>query len=302
MKTSESATGTAGWLAEAGRFATSLLSRKDRSLRALGQSMSDLCASASGKPLVANTGLLKAGKSTLFNALTDERAGFGVASVRCTTAFQQFDAGNYMLGDTPGIDYSDSDTAEAERVLHTADLVLFCHPLSQGEYVAEEIAFLRRVREFLPSEEERRRRIVAVFTKAEKVDGADLDAIQAKAFGLLRDHLGAEPEATFTVASERYLRGLREGRSRLQESSGVPALRRHLQERGASLGASRAALARSRVEDCLRRADSELAARATILRGLSRLRQDNAVVEQHRLKKLAEQLFASLESRLSQVP
>src|SRR5262245_47809196 len=62
---------------------------------------------------VVNAGLLKAGKSSLFNALIDVPEHFATSAGRCTTKPQELDRGTHVLVDTPGIDATGYDTRDA---------------------------------------------------------------------------------------------------------------------------------------------------------------------------------------------
>src|SRR5690606_2928495 len=73
-------------------------------------------------PIVANAGLLKAGKSSLFNAISGQQEKFATGAARCTTVQQALAMNGFQLVDTPGLDANDTDTAEAESVFQKASL------------------------------------------------------------------------------------------------------------------------------------------------------------------------------------
>ena len=96
---------------------------------------------------IVNTGLLKAGKSTLYNCLVDAvgEERFKTGTVRTTMSRQEYQYGDFMYIDTPGIDHVGEETAEAITALKTADIVLFIHNLKSGELDKSEVAFLQGV-------------------------------------------------------------------------------------------------------------------------------------------------------------
>ena len=91
-----------------------------------------------------NAGLLKAGKSTLFNALLGERV-FESDVIRATVKNQKREAEGYFLLDTPGLDANAQDTKEALTAYAKADAIVFVHNLQEGEFNQVEIDSIEQI-------------------------------------------------------------------------------------------------------------------------------------------------------------
>lgn len=208
-------------------------SKRDR-LKEILETISAL-ARYRGAFTVVNAGLLKAGKSSLFNALLEAPERFATGSVRTTTASQARPSAFGLLIDTPGLDASDVDTEEAWLALKAADLVLFVHGMECGEFDRIETAFLSRLVTEMGSAEAFSRRVIPVFQKADCLSDEERERAMAKCLDSWTGTTGVRPAASFVTSSMRLMRACGEtdtGKSRLwKTASGVPALAAWLTER-----------------------------------------------------------------------
>ena len=83
----------------------------------------------SPKIRMANLGLLKAGKSTLFNCISGnyQEEKFATGVTRTTTTAQEVDLGGLVLIDTPGIDCNEEDNEKTLEAMLKSDVILFVH-------------------------------------------------------------------------------------------------------------------------------------------------------------------------------
>lgn len=184
---------------------------------------------------IVNTGLLKAGKSSLFNALLETRERFATGDARATVANQEQTSQFGMLIDTPGLDASDADTEEAERVLRTADLVLFVHSMASGEFDCVETRFLTRLAGIMTSSDEFSRRVIPVFQKIDSLASRDLERAVEKSLETWRKTTSIVPSEYFVTSSKRMMRSLDESSPvtcrNWRQNSGIPALKACLARR-----------------------------------------------------------------------
>ena len=221
---------------------------------------------------VAACGLLCAGKSTLLNALTGRtgQAYFATGAGRTTHACKSLDDGaGFRWIDTPGLDVSGEDDAEAEKAIRTADTLLFVHHPGTGELHKAEAAFLRGVAAGAETRHSLAERLCVALTHKESLPPGELGRLGDAVRRQVESATGADP-ALFPVSSTVYLKGAREARPQLVELSGVPALRTHL-ARGAEGVSARRWKRIGNIEDELhRRIDAEIAHRAGRRRTLDR--------------------------------
>lgn len=178
--------------------------------------------------IVANAGLLKSGKSTLFNALVDDEHAFKTSSVRCTRKNQHYQYKTFELVDTPGLDAEDGDTEEAEKIHDAADIVLFIHTV-ESEYDQQELEYLQRLRQMSTSSEDFVNRIIPVFSKVDKQDEHDLHLLVEKSLSQYGNIAGTESRQYFCVSNMRYFKGSAEQRPRMIERSGIPNVKEYLE-------------------------------------------------------------------------
>jgi tRNA U34 5-carboxymethylaminomethyl modifying GTPase MnmE/TrmE len=198
--------------------------------------------------VVANTGLLKAGKSTLFNALVGRVEQFPTGAARTTVRSQTVTLNGVLLVDTPGIDARAEDSEQALETLRGADLVLFVHNVGCGAYDAMELEQLRVLRGFFPDEASFRARVQPVLTLCDRHTEPDVASVMASTHAQTEQHLGFRLADPLPVAAERCLKGRAEGKEVLVHRSGIPALEGLLRARAESLLPGKAALHAARLE------------------------------------------------------
>ncbi len=96
---------------------------------------------------VVITGLGKAGKSLLGNAIIDREGEFEVDVNPCTDTVQTVRWGDLLLVDTPGIDPNGRlrDEEQARQAIQRADLVLFAKNVEHGELDAPSLLWLGEI-------------------------------------------------------------------------------------------------------------------------------------------------------------
>lgn len=187
---------------------------------------------------VTNCGLLKAGKSSLLNALTDhlETELFQTGPVRATiknqTENQTLSNHSFVFTDTPGLDAKNDkgvlDDVEAWKEVLLADVLLFVHNPGAGELHQAEIEFLTQlaaeagVSQGLPD------RLLVILSHLDSHAG-DMEKIAGIVCNQVKDCVGFEPRI-FPVSFTTYRKGRLEQKPKLIEHSRIPALRNHLVE------------------------------------------------------------------------
>ncbi|ABM38050.1 GTPase [Polaromonas naphthalenivorans] len=177
------------------------------------------------KICVAACGLLKAGKSTLLNMLTDhlDTEFFKSGIIRETIRNQSFVTNDFVFMDTPGIDAKVDDDKEAFEGIAKADILLMVHH-PQGELQMQELEFLKKL--VLISSKDLGKRLVLVFTHFEAYKEIQ-DDLAAKVISQCKSVIGIEPKY-FWVSNTSYKKGQLEGKSRLREASNIPILKAHI--------------------------------------------------------------------------
>ena len=178
---------------------------------------------------VTNVGLVKAGKSTLFNALTQTPELFATSRARCTVREQFHAFGDLALIDTPGLDATGRDDDEAWRLIFQADALLVVHNLQTGEYDRIERDFLHDLGNRLGSREEREH-VVAVFTHREGMSNEDVERTVGRCLEIWEEAIGSPPTAQFCVRSRTYLGALEKGSSSAMARCGIEQLLEHVRE------------------------------------------------------------------------
>lgn len=191
------------------------------------------------KPKVLVYGIYNAGKSTLVNVL----CGKEVAEVgdRPTTAkTQPYDAGKYILMDTPGIDAPIEHELEADENMNNCHVILFVVS-SKGGFESRKnyermVEMIQRGLPFYIILNDR-----GSATTDEQEHQRELESIQQKIITNLiqvsgDDHIDEKYEV-ITLNTKRAWTGIQKGKQILVEKSGIQVLQRRLenllQENGA---------------------------------------------------------------------
>lgn len=177
---------------------------------------------------ITNAGLLKAGKSSFFNALLDcsdgERFPTGAARKTIATDEEKLE-GQLFLVDTPGIDARDEDDEKTFEAILESDIIVFIHNIKTGEYKRAEIEFINRICDEMDRREDIKDRLVFVASWIdEREENNDLNEVISIMQGQLVDACGYKPEIE-TISSKRYLKGLSENKENLKNKSNVLPVR-----------------------------------------------------------------------------
>lgn len=170
-------------------------------------------------------GLLKAGKSSLCNALTDSLDDqlFAVGLIRTTTANQERDCGDYILLDTPGLDCNENDERETTGLLESLDLIIFVHSMKIGEFDEYERDFIQRL---APGNAKSMALLDKTFwalTKLDECTENDVRQLEQKITRQITSLLGVQPRNVFTLGSTRYKKGMAENKQQMVQKSNIPA-------------------------------------------------------------------------------
>lgn len=179
-------------------------------------------------PRIVVCGLLKAGKSSLLNMLTNhiDDECFKVDVVRATVQEQTFEYNGMIFIDTPGLDADKKDEENAWDTYTKADIFIYVN--ATGEAIKEqEINFIKRLyNERCATAKE----IIVVITNCEKFlqDKNTLNRLLMDFNNKLEELLQVRPWLQ-AISNTRYKKGKKDGKNMLIESSGIPALQEHLQ-------------------------------------------------------------------------
>ena len=252
------------------------------------------------QPLRVTTfGLLKAGKSSLLNALTDhlETELFATGAARTTVHNQTLLQQDFVFVDTPGLDATGADDVEAWKGLDIADVLLFVHNPGTGELDRDEMDFLAKFSGPADGKQRLEERLVVVLTRLESNEKV-IDAIGETVRRQIKDCLGVEPRQ-FKVSFTSYRKGMLLGKQKLIEYSGIPALRQHIVANLARMRNIAQALRRARVGESraalLNAVDAALAERENEIARLQ-TKVDEAY---HALAKDSEMLFNTLRRKIA---
>ena len=181
-----------------------------------------MTAAKGKKKIVVDAGLLKAGKSSLFNALAGKEL-FTTDVVRATVENQKVELDGYILLDTPGLDARDEDTNVALEGYETADVILFVHNLQEGEFSQREIDSIEQIADLFGDKEKFFKNVILVLTHKDQVE-ENYKVICKQISEQCKKVLGYQFIQTFCVDSVGYMKGLLEDKKLLMKDSGIPEL------------------------------------------------------------------------------
>lgn len=187
---------------------------------------------ATAQPLrITTCGLLKAGKSSLLNALTDhlETELFATGAVRTTVQNQTLSYQDFIFVDTPGLDATEEDDKEAWEALGISDVLLFVHDPGVGELDQAEINFLSELAGQPGTQQGLEERLVVILTRLDSNEEV-IDAIAQKVQNQIKNCLEIEPRL-FQISFTSYQKGKLEGKQKLVEYSRIPVLQQHIFEK-----------------------------------------------------------------------
>lgn len=173
------------------------------------------------KPRVIVCGLLKAGKSSLLNALSGqiEPEHFATKASRATTKVAELTSDGVTYVDTPGLDATVEDDEEAWRGLASADQLVFVHSLRIATLDVKEVEFLQQLLQRRPDCQQH---MVVALSHAESADD-DREERLTHLRASLTSLLGFCP-ALIPTSCSRHRRGVLENKPALLALSGIAAL------------------------------------------------------------------------------
>lgn len=177
---------------------------------------------------ITTCGLLKAGKSSLLNALTNnfEKELFATGAVRTTVQNQTLLYQNFIFVDTPGLDANEEDDKEAWSALDTADMLLFVHDPGIGELHNSEIEFLLELASQSGSGQSLNNRLVIILTRLDSNEEF-IDIIAKKILSQIKNFLEIEP-LIFQVSLTSHQKGKLQNKQKLIEYSRVLVLQKYI--------------------------------------------------------------------------
>lgn len=174
------------------------------------------------KSVIVNAGLLKAGKSTLFNALAGKEV-FASDVVRATRENSKIELEEYFLMDTPGLDAQDEDTQMALMGYEEADCIIFVHNIQEGELNQVEIDSIRQISNLFGDDNIFFESAILVLTHKDQIDNQYEDIkkrIDEQCESIFKNHF----RKSFCVDSNGYRKGVAENKELLKQESGIPEL------------------------------------------------------------------------------
>jgi predicted GTPase len=172
---------------------------------------------------------LKAGKSTLFNAIIGGEK-FETSVVRATKRIQEEKLKNFILIDTPGLDACEQDTEIALQGYRNADIIVFVHNVQEGEFNQVEIDSINKIAGIFGDRSSFFRNAILVLTHKDQMED-ECDRIQKQIEQQSQSILNSQFSKIISVNSEGYIRGVAENKQLLIEDSGIPNLIQELNDR-----------------------------------------------------------------------
>lgn len=188
-----------------------------------------LLASKQTKMEVVIAGNVKAGKSTLINAIFNDENMCPTGVVRTTVENQLIESEHYRIMDTPGINANNEDTEVAKQGYEHADFFLFVHNIVEGELLAQELDFLKEIRSYYSNDEQFVRNVFIILTNVHQLEEEALPLVKEK----IQKQLNLVTEQSFVifeVDSISYLTALSENKQLLMQQSQILNLQQQLEQ------------------------------------------------------------------------
>ena len=170
-----------------------------------------------GDVRIAVFGKYNHGKSTLLNALVEEDV-FVTGDKRVTIENKNYAHGGVEWIDTPGLDADtngEDDRRAREGAFEIADFLFLVHNVKVGELDKYE----RSLHEDLMKQDTNyKNKMFLILTQVDQLEQDDLDRVINSIHQQLPDI------TTIPVSAVRYLKGIREGKSKFVELSGMESL------------------------------------------------------------------------------
>ncbi len=177
---------------------------------------------------IAACGMLKAGKSTLLNILTDhlDTEYFPSAATRKTRENKEYIMPDRLFSyfDTPGIDADDADDQESLAGVAKSDVVFLVHNLETGELHQQEVEFLEKIIT-QDAASLANQRLVLVLTHMDNADACE--KIKQAIVYQCKKFIRTKP-LCFLVSNKFYKNGLLKNEPKFVEKSGIVELKSYL--------------------------------------------------------------------------
>lgn len=180
---------------------------------------------------IINAGVMNHGKSSLFNSLLDKNI-FPEEDIRTTvtTQIEQWSDNVYLI-DTPGLSAETVDDAVAYEAYRRANVILFVHRVDTGELHRNGIDGLKKIKALFADEKFFTEHLCLVLTSIDDQSARkNLETIRDKALSDIKKFCGLSGFKVFLVSNSRYKQGKEEHEDFYIEQSGIPELRKYLQE------------------------------------------------------------------------
>ena len=171
------------------------------------------------KKVVVNAGLLKAGKSSLFNAVAGKNV-FETDVVRATVKNKTEEVEEFILMDTPGLDACQKDTDIAMEGYKDADAILFVHNLQEGEFNQIEIDSIREMASLYGNDELFFKNVILVLSHKDQVENQYKEILKTIR-NQVKQIFNTFFYKVFCVDSVGYLKGVNENKQLLIKDSGI---------------------------------------------------------------------------------
>lgn len=166
------------------------------------------------KPNIINAGLLKAGKSSLFNALSGKEE-FEIGTVRTTVENKSIDVGKYILTDTPGFDANEQDDKTAFEGYKAADYIIFVHNVMEGEFNKIEIEQIDRISKLYKNNEDLFEASILVLSFSDQVENEVVENTLSLINNQMEKLFNCKFKNSVAISSSIYIKGINENKEGL---------------------------------------------------------------------------------------
>jgi len=184
---------------------------------------------------VTNTGVVNSGKSSLFNALLDNKDGyerFSVGAARTTVSkdIERYSE-NIELVDTPGIDAKDEDNEVALNAVCSSSIILMVHNIKMGMLQKNEVDWIKRIALNFNIEQQIKDRFIFVNSWIdERMMEASFNNTVDETKRILFETLGTEVEV-YNISTKLYKKGISENQQKFIDMSNINTLKDAIAEK-----------------------------------------------------------------------
>ena len=181
------------------------------------------------KPNIINAGLLKAGKSSLFNALAGKEE-FETGVVRTTVSNKNIEMEKYILIDTPGFDANEQDDKTAFEGYKTADLIIFVHNVMEGELNKLEAEQIDKISKLYSSHEDFFEASILVLSFNDQVENGNTENTLSIISKQMEELFNCKFKKCVAISSSLYMKGFNENKNALIKISNLSELQNLINE------------------------------------------------------------------------